>query len=449
MQEYIIELSKYLIAILLALYTLDCFLVFQFKKESQRRGSYARQTFYLFAMQFFCFATLWLQSGLSDYLFFYGFVQIFLFSTVVFVRLLYEKINRLLLNNMCMLLGISLVILSRLSLQKAVKQLAVIIISLLISLFVPLLMNRLAFWRKLTWLYAAVGIFALGAVLVLGNLTYGSKLSFSIAGITFQPSEFVKLVFVFFLAAALFEDVSFKRVAVTTVMAAVHVIILVVSKDLGSALIFFVAYIFVVFMATGSYLYLLLGLLAGTAGAVGAYFLFDHVQVRVLAWQDPFAYIDRQGYQITQSLFAIGSGSWFGLGLYGGVPGDIPFVETDFIFSAICEEMGVIAGICVVLICISCFIMMMNIGMRLRDNFYRLVALGLGVIYIFQVFLTIGGGIKFIPLTGVTLPLVSYGGSSILTTMLLFFIVQALYLRKQQEGGGRYDKKTEGNEKKS
>lgn len=448
MQEYFVELSKYFIVALMAFYTFFCFLVFRFREETRRRGMYTGQRILLFLIQLCCFFTLYFESGQIEYLFFYAFVQIFLFSAMVLTCQIYERINRLLLNNMCLLLGIGFVLLSRLSLKRAEKQLAIVIVSFIVSLFVPMLITKMKFLRKLTWLYASVGIFLLSAVLLLGNLTHGSKISFSIADITVQPSEFVKLIFVFFLAAALFEDVSFKRVAITTVIAALHVIILVVSRDLGSALIFFICYLFVVFMATASYLYLLLGLFAGSAGAVAAYFLFGHVKERVVAWLNPFAYIDSQGYQITQSLFAIGSGSWFGMGLMGGTPGDIPYVEKDFVFSALCEELGVISGICIILICLSCFIMMMHTGLKHRDTFYRLIALGCGVIYIFQIFLTIGGGIKFIPLTGVTLPFISYGGSSVFTTTLLFFIVQGVcnLQQPQEEKMKRYPKKQQGGE---
>ena len=190
-----------------------------------------------------------------------------------------------------------------------------------------------------------------------------------------------------------------------------------------------------VFTATHNYFYLILGTLGGCAACVIAYKLFTHVQVRVQAWRDPWSYIDGKGYQITQSLFAIGTGGWFGMGLYQGDPTSIPYVEADFIFSAIAEEMGVIFSICLVLVCLSSFIAFMYIAMRLKNEFYRNVAVGLAVTYIFQIFLTIGGGTKFIPLTGVTLPLVSYGGSSVLTTIIMFCIIQGLYCIKAQEGG--------------
>ena len=121
------------------------------------------------------------------------------------------------------------------------------------------------------------------------------------------------------------------------------------------------------------------------------------------------------------------------MGLFEGTPDSIPFVEADFIFSAVAEELGIIFAMCLILVCISCFIMFMDISIKLKDSFYRLVAFGLGVTYIFQVFLTIGGGSKFIPLTGVTLPLVSYGGSSVFTTVIMFSIIEGLCMVKQDE----------------
>ena len=116
------------------------------------------------------------------------------------------------------------------------------------------------------------------------------------------------------------------------------------------------------------------------------------------------------------------------MGLEQGAPNKIPVVEADFVFAAVCEELGGIFGACLILVCVSCFVMFMNISMKLRDDFYKLIAVGLAVMYAFQVFLTIGGVTKFIPLTGVTLPLVSYGGTSVLTTLIMFAIIQGLYI---------------------
>ena len=228
---------------------------------------------------------------------------------------------------------------------------------------------------------------------------------------------------------------SFRQVVITTVVAAAHVIVLVASKDLGGALIFFVVYITMLYVATGNPFYFIGGLLSGSVAAVIAYRLFSHVRVRVVAWQDPISVIDNEGYQICQSLFAIGTGGWFGLGLNQGSPGKIPVVEQDFVFSAIAEELGGVFAICLIMVCMSCFLMFLNIAMQLKDSFYKLVALGLGITYGFQVFLTVGGVIKFIPSTGVTLPLVSYGGSSLLSTIIIFAIIQGFYILREGEGG--------------
>ncbi|MDE7278019.1 MAG: FtsW/RodA/SpoVE family cell cycle protein, partial [Lachnospiraceae bacterium] len=306
--------------------------------------------------------------------------------------------------------------------------------SIAIGMLLPYLMSQIRFLRNLTWIYAAVGIFALGIVLTLGSVTHGSKISYSVGGITFQPSEFVKVIFVFFLAGALYENSDILRVALTAVLAGIHVLVLVASKDLGSALIFFIVYVFMVYIATRKWIYLLIGCVGGCGAAVLAYQFFSHVQVRVQAWRDPWSCIDDAGYQITQSLFAISSGGWFGLGLFRGNPTAIPFVEADFVFSAVAEELGIAFAMCLILISISSFIMVMMISAQLKDRFYQLVAFGLGITYIFQVFLTIGGGTKFIPMTGITLPFISYGGSSILTTLMMFFIIEGLYIIRQNEG---------------
>lgn len=426
MELYITELSKYVITLFMALYAYECFAVFRFDNEEARSGIYTRQNILMLLIHFSCFMAICFETGEMSYLFFYAFQQIVLFATVVLFHMIYPKANRLIVNNMCMLLSISFVVLTRLSYDKAVKQFIIVAVSIAIAMIIPFFVHKIRFLKKLTWIYAMIGIAALAIVLILGSVTYGSKISFSIGGVTFQPSEFVKIIFVFFIASALYTSTTFFEVFTTAVVAGIHVIILVISKDLGSALIFFVVYVLMVFVATKNPLYLLAGCGGGAAASYIAYLVFSHVQVRVQAWRDPWSEIDSAGYQITQSLFAIGSGGWFGLGLFQGTPESIPFVEADFIFSAIAEELGIIFSMCLILVCISCFVMFMHISLKLNDRFYQLIAFGLGVIYIFQVFLTIGGGSKFIPLTGVTLPLISYGGSSVLTTLIMFAIIEGL-----------------------
>ena len=448
MKEYIIELSKYGISLLVILYTISCFFAFQ-KKNGKQSGLYVIQSLLLFAMQLLFFLDLTFVSGEMQYVFFYVFVQVFLLATLVMVPMIYEDIHKPILNMMCMLLGTGLCIISRLSFQKAVRQYIIILVSLIISLFIPYLMSRIRFFKKITWVYALVGTAALGIVLILGEVTHGSKISFSIAGIAFQPSEFVKILLVFFLAAALWEKTNFLRVALTALIAGGEVMILVLSRDLGSALIFFIAYVFMVFIATRNYLYLLAGAVGGSGAAMLAYRLFTHVQMRVQAWRDPWAYIDTKGWAVTQSLFAIGSGSWFGMGLLQGNPKAIPYVDQDFVFSCVCEELGVIYGICLILVMLCCFGLILKTAVQIRDRFYQLIVFGIGILYIFQIFLTIGGGINLIPLTGVTLPFISYGGSSCMTTMFMFFIIQGIYIRLQQGGGAKLGRRKGTQEKKA
>jgi cell division protein FtsW len=133
-------------------------------------------------------------------------------------------------------------------------------------------------------------------------------------------------------------------------------------------------------------------------------------------------------------------GSWFGFGLCQGMPDKIPVVQKDFMFSAIVEEFGVIFSVSLILICLNNLILMMNIASRCKTLFYRLVAVGLGVTYGFQVFLTVGGAMKMIPMTGVTLPFVSYGGSSVLSSLIIFAIINGMYSMRQDEVNA-YEKK--------
>lgn len=441
MQEYITTVSKYLLVLCMAFYTLDSLMVFRYRNEREGGFIYLRQNFWMFAIQLVSFFNIAILSREWVYVFIYGVLQVFLFLVLCITPLIYKNINRLLLNNMCMLIGIGIIMVSRLDVDKAVRQFKIILVSYIICMFVPLIVSRAKLLSKLRWIYAAIGILPLSLVLILGETTLGSKLSFTIQGITFQPSEMVKLLFVLFLAASLYQSKSLVNVIVTTVVAGAHVLILVMSRDLGSALIFFIAYLLMLFVASGSYLYLFLGLGGGAGASILAYHLFSHVRIRILAWTDPWNYIDNQGYQITQSLFAIGSGSWFGMGLYQGTPDDIPYVEEDFIFSSICEEFGTIFGMCLLLVILSCFLMMIKIAMKNRNMFYRLTAFGFAIIYIFQIFLTVGGGIRFIPITGVTLPLISYGGSSMLSTMIMFFLVQGIYMVAVKEGEKRNEQK--------
>ena len=433
LETYISEFSKYVIALIMALYTLVSFVGVTFKSEKKLHGVFVTQNILMFAFHFSSFMVICFETNDVSCLVFYAFQQIVLYAAVMLYKAFYPKSNRLIINNMCMMLSVSFVILTRLDYSKSIKQFGIVTVSLVAGLFIPLLIRKVKIIRNLKWIYCSVGILLLGIMMILGQTTYGSKISYSIAGISFQPAEFVKILFVFFVAGFLYKAEGFIDVFTATLFAAIHVGIQVINKDLGSALIFFIVYICMLFIATNNYIYMILGLACGAAASYVAYDAFRHIQVRVQAFLDPWSVIDSAGYQITQSLFAISSGGWVGLGLYNGTPSSIPFVEADFIFSALTEEFGIIFGICIILICVSSFIAFMKVSFRLEDRFYQLVSFGFAISYIFQIFLTIGGGTKFIPLTGVTLPLISYGGTSVLCTVIIFSIIEGIYLIQVDE----------------
>lgn len=434
MVTIITEVSKYLMMILFACYTYECFSVLQ-KSNSQKQQKHIlrRQQMFLFLIHLDAYLVIFAVKQEVKMLAFFG-VQVLLVAAIQLIyHLLYKKAARLVTNNLCMLLVIGFIILTRLNEEKAIRQFTLAVVASLITLLVPFMIHHIHFLHKLPYLYAVIGIALLLLVAVAGKTDYGAKLSFTFGPVSLQPSEFIKILFVFFVAAMFYHSTEFKQVVITTVLAAAHVLVLVVSRDLGSALIFFVTYLVMLYVATKNPGYLGLGVAAGSVAAVIAYKLFSHVKVRVVAWKDPLAVIDNQGYQVCQSLFAIGTGGWFGLGLFQGMPNKIPVADEDFVFAAISEELGGVFAICVILVCASCYLMFLNIAMQIHDQFYKLIALGLGTVYGFQVFLTIGGVIKFIPSTGVTLPLVSYGGSSLLSTFIIFAVIQGLYIIREDE----------------
>ena len=422
MTKLIIDISKYVLLVLIALYALQSYIIFKKKNEDAREFLFLRQNVLMFAIHFIAFTVFYLKMDESTLFYFYGAQAIYLGAVLVLFRNLYPRASKLLVNNMCMLITIGFIMLTRISYDQSMKQFKILAIATVAALIIPILVKKLKFLDKLGYIYALGGIGLLGVVLVFAKFSYGSKLSLSIGGFTFQPSEFVKIIFVFAVASLLAKATDFKHVVITTAIAGAHVLILVVSKDLGSALIFFVTYLVMLYVGTRDWRYLFLGIAAGVIASVAAYFLFSHVRVRVQVWKDPFASYTGDGYQVAQSLFAIGAGGWFGTGLYQGSP-------------TICEELGGFFAICLILIYMSCFIMFVNIAFKMENKFARLASLGLGCTFSVQVFLTVGGAMKMIPSTGVTLPFISYGGSSIMSTVIMFAIVQGFYISRREERG--------------
>ncbi len=436
MVNVITELSKYAIVLFLALYTLIGFQLVR-KPGEEKRAALRQQDVLLFVMHLLANLILYLNTKNEKILYFCGAQMILFVVFLVLQHLIYPKADHLLNHNMLVLLSVGFLMLARLSFDKAERQFELAVLAAGLTFLIPWIIRRSAGkLRGYYWWYGALGFGLLTAVLIAGSLSFGAKLAITIHGITFQPSEFVKILFVFFSAGMLSKTQDFRRIVTATCAAAAHVLVLVLSRDLGGALIFFVVYLVMLYIASKQPLYFLAGLLSGSAAAFLAWKLFSHVQTRVLAWSDPFSVIDKEGYQITQSLFAIGTGSWFGLGLGQGMPYKIPVVEEDFIFAAIAEEFGLLFAIFLIFVYLCSFYMILNIAMCLKDAYYKLVAAGLGTLVIFQAFLSIGGVIKFIPSTGVTLPFISYGGSSLLSMFAIWAIIQGMYLKRSDEVAG-------------
>lgn len=428
MEHLISELVRYFNIILIALYTYFAYRVLFIKDKNRQKRNYKYMSILMYFIHGFSYLVLYIKNVDIDYLILYtAQLLTFIFITVLYQKC-YKNLSQLIFQNMKMLLCIGFIMLTRLSFDLAVKQYLFVFGTLLVCLIVPVMIKKFRSWGDMGILYLLIGLLLLLLVLIFGKEVYGAINWIVIGGFKFQPSEFVKLLFVFGTAALLKKNQDFKRVCLVTVLAAVHVIILVLERDLGGALLFFVTYIIILYCATRKPVYLFTGIIAGSIAAVAAYYIFSHVQVRVIAFLDPFAVIEKQGYQLAQSLFAIGTGSFFGMGLGNGMPESIPVVESDFIFSAIAEEMGGITAICIALICLSCFILFVNLSVKIKDSFYKLVALGFSTMYIFQVFLNIAGVIKMVPSTGITLPFVSSGGSSVISSILMFSMIQGIFV---------------------
>ncbi len=273
----------------------------------------------------------------------------------------------------------------------------------------------------------------------------GAQLWIDLFGMRFQPGEIAKLTMVVFLAAYLERNrallsVATQRIGPLLLPAPRHLAPLLVAtglalvimaglRDLGSALLFFGAFLAMLYVATGRLAYPLLGAVAFAIGSTIAYQLFGHVRVRVAIWLDPWADVTGTSYQLAQSLFALATGGLTGTGLGFGRPQDVPFSATDAIFVVIGEELGLLGATAILLLFLALAVRGLKIAQTARDEFATLLATGLTVLMAFQAFVIIGGLTRLVPLTGITLPFISYGGSSLLSNYLLI----ALLLRISDE----------------
>lgn len=228
MTNLIIQVSKYLIIILMALYTFQCFTVFQKKDDEAREYLFLRQNMLMFAMHFVAYTVLYLEKPELSVLLFYGAQVIYLAAVLVLFRNLYPLASKLLINNMCMLITVGFIMITRLKYDSGVKQFKIAVIATVVALLIPVIIRKLRFITKMYWLYALMGIGLLGLVAIAATVTYGAKLSFTVGGISIQPSEFVKIIYVFAIAGLLSNARDFRRIVIATGLAALHVLILVV-----------------------------------------------------------------------------------------------------------------------------------------------------------------------------------------------------------------------------
>ncbi len=268
----------------------------------------------------------------------------------------------------------------------------------------------------------------------LGTEVFGAKLWIEIGPIQIQPSEIVKLALVAFLASYLDENREMLKSSWTVgrmklppipylvpmgAMWAMSLLTLVLLNDLGSALLFFGIFLSMLYVATGGLVYVVVGLGTFAVACYGAWFAFDRVAIRVQNWLNPWQDPLVAGFQPVHSDYALASGGVFGVGLGYGSPTYIPAVETDYIFSAIGEELGLLGGLAVIALYLFFVLRGFTIAIRARDGYVQLLAAGLSSIIGIQTIIILGGVTRVIPLTGITLPLISYGGSALLTNFAL------------------------------
>ena len=343
--------------------------------------------------------------------------------------LIFRHIDRITLVICFFLASVGLVVLARLDMQTAAKQLIWLVIGCAVMFIAVSVIKRVRDFGRMNYLLMAASFGLLAFAYLFGDTIGGAKNWVNFGFISFQPSEIAKVLFI--ITSAYFFAHRRGRIGslIYAAYAGACVIVLVLSNDLGAALLFAGTFLIMFFAGTGRTLLTLAGLGVGTAGAVASYYVLPHVKTRVQIWQNPWIYYQTSGYQIVQGLMAIAAGGMLGTGLGLGYPEAIPVGTSDYIFAAICEEFGIVFGVITILLYLVFIIRGMIIARNAATRFDALLVFGATCMLALQSFIIIGGVIKLIPLTGITLPFISAGGSSLIACMALVGVIEGVAVK--------------------
>jgi cell division protein FtsW (lipid II flippase) len=386
----------------------------------------------------------------ADLVPFLGIVLALVAAAHVATRSLAPSADGMLLPLGALLNGIGYVFIARLDHDLAALQSMWTAVGVLAFVLTLLIVRRARDLERYRYTFALLGVALLMLPLLpgIGQNINGNRIWIRVAGASFQPGELAKIVLAVFFASYLVEkrellsetrrflglmlpQLNLKHLGPLLLAWGVSLVVMLAEKDLGSSLLFFALFVTMLWVATARVAYLVMGALLFVAGTSVAWQTFAHVEERVKIWLDPWPYA--AGFQLVQSMFAMAAGGLAGTGLSLGNPQRIPVVETDFIFAAIGEELGLF-GTTAVLVAILLMVGAgLRIAMRADSPFEKLLAAGLTTILAVQSFIIIGGVIRVVPLTGVTLPFVSYGGSSLVAN----YILLALLLRISNDSAQR------------
>lgn len=376
------------------------------------------------------------------------FVSFYLLAHVA-MRIFLPQADNVILPLAAFLTQLGLIMIFRLKPHLLTVQLLWLGLGLLAMLALVIFLRDYGELENFKYVSVLLGLGLLLSPTFFGKEINGAKLWLNFGRFNFQPSEIAKVLIIIFLAAYLkdkkellsisgrkligVEWPEFKHLGPLLTMWLLSLFILVFQKDLGSSFLFFAIFLVMIYVATGRGSFVGLGSALFLMGTIGSYFLFNHVRLRIDIWLNPWLDPANRSYQIVQSLFALAAGSFSGSGLGRGHPGYIPAVHTDFIFSALAEELGLLGAIAILLIYLLFAYRGFKIALNAEDEFGKLLALGLTSVFTLQGLVIIAGSSRLIPITGITLPFISYGGSSIVSNFILLGLLLGISRRASEE----------------